>query len=115
MIEFWLNLGFRRILSSNAGKGVQKVHFYKPCTLTVFESEFNRVNRTLHLKVGATPYKLLVYTVSRLAIDRFVILWSLQGSFRCCETECEAACTTFLSLDTQNIERGQLRCAPNCT
>jgi len=43
--------------------------------------------------------------MSRLTIDRFLILWSLHGSLRCCETDRETDCTNFLSLDAQDIER----------
>jgi len=39
------------------------------------------------------------------------ILWSLHGPLCCCETDR----TSFWSLDTQEVERGQLRCARNCT
>jgi len=52
----------------------------------------------------ASLHNVKVIKMSRLTIDRFFILWSLHGSLRCCETDC----TTFLSLDTQEVERGQL-------
>jgi len=59
----------------------------------------------------ASFYSVKVIKMSRLAIDRLLILWSLHGSLGCCKTDC----TTFLSSDTQDIERGQLSCARNCT
>ena len=60
MIRFWrLKRGFRRIFSSTAQKSklCLKMRFYKPCTSAVSESEFNRVNRILRLKMGMLPYK----------------------------------------------------------
>jgi len=32
--------------------------------------------------------------MSRLTIDHFLILWSLRGSFRCCERDCTPLQTT---------------------
>jgi len=60
----------------------------------------------------ATLYGVKVIKKSRLASDRLLILWSLHGSLRCCETDRETDYTTFWSLD---VERGQLWCAQNCT
>jgi len=53
-------------------------------------------------------YSVKVIKMSRQTINRFLILWALYGSLRCCETHCETDCTTLLSLETQDIERGQL-------
>jgi len=81
----------------------------------------NRVCR-LHLKVRlitqnsvperrrASLYSLKVIKMSRLTMDRFLILWSLHGSPRCCKTDREADNTTFLSLYRQDVRRGQFRC-----
>ena len=52
--------------------------------------------------------------MSRLAIDCLLIQWSFHGSLHCCETDSETDCTTSLSLDTQDTERGQLHCTRNC-
>jgi len=104
---------FQMHFQFSAQKCARKVRFYKSCTSAASESGFDQANRILRLKVG-----VLIYTVSRLSkcqgyIDRFLILWSLHGSIRCCETDRETDCTTFLSLDTQDVERRQLRCTQN--
>jgi len=99
VIEFWrLKPGFRRILSSNARKCTRKVRFYKPCTSAASESEFNHAKRILCLEVGVLVYSVRVIKMSRLTIDCVLILWSLHGSLRCCETDREIYGTTFLSL-----------------
>ena len=104
MIECWrLKQGFRHILSSNARRRACKVHFYKPPTLAAYESEFDHANIILHLKVGVSD-SVEVIKMSGLAIDCLLILWSLYGSLRCCETDCETDYTIFLSSDTQDIE-----------
>jgi len=96
-------------VSFSAQECAQKVRFYKPCT-TAASERFDHANRTLHLKVG-----VLVYTGSRLSkisrqtINRFIILWALHGSVRCCETRCKTDCATLLALETQDVERGQLQ------
>jgi len=103
-----LKRGFRRIVSFFAQGRAWKVRFCKPCTSATSESDSDHADRILRLKVG-----VLVYTVSRLSKCRFLILWALHGSLRCCNTDCETDCTTLLSLETQDIERGQLQCARN--
>jgi len=79
------------------------MRFDKPCTSVASKSEFGHANRTLCLKVGLHSFKII--KISRLTIDRLAILWSL--------CYCETDCASFLSLDTQNVERGQLRWAQN--
>jgi len=81
-----------------------KVRFYKPCTSGASESESDHTNRILRLKSRrASLYSVKVIKMSWLAIDRLLILWSL----RYCQLDRETNCTTFLSLDTQAIERRQ--------
>jgi len=108
VIEFWhLKPGFRRILSSTVRKCTRKVCFYKPCTWAVLESEFNHANRFRALKSRqASLYSVQVIEMSRLTIDRFLILWSRHGSLYCCAADNETEYTTVLSLDTQDVERG---------
>ena len=79
--------------STGAWKCAQKVHFYKPYT---------SAPGSRHVRL----YNVKVIKMSRLAIDRLLILLSFLGSLRCCETDRATNCTTFLSLDTQVIERG---------
>jgi len=66
---------FQMHFSFSAQKCARKVRFYKPCTSTASESEFDHANRILHLKVGASFYSIKVIKMSRLTIDRFLILW----------------------------------------
>jgi len=61
-------------------------------------SEFDHANRSPYLKVG-----MLVYKMSRLSIDPRAALW-IDPLLR-------NRPHSFLSLDTQDIERGQLECA----
>ena len=63
----------------------------------------------------ASLHSVKVIKMVRLAIDRFLILWSLHRSLCCCETNRETDHRTFLSLDTKDDERKQLWCARNCT
>ena len=51
--------------------------------------------------VRAKLYSVTAIKMSRLAIDRLLILLSLKGSLRCCRT----VCTNFLSVDTQDARR----------
>jgi len=50
--------------------------------------------------------------MSRQNIDLFLILWSLHGSIRCCETDREADCKILLSLEMQDVERENNSDAP---
>jgi len=43
--------------------------------------------------------------MSRLAMDRLLSLWSLHGSVRCCKTDRETDCATFLCLKARNTLR----------
>ena len=90
--------------SFTAKKCAWQVRFYKPCTSS--ENQFDHASRILCLKSRrASLYNAKVIKMSRLAIDRWLIQWPLR---------CETDCTTFLSLDMQDNERGQPRCAQNC-
>jgi len=113
VIKFWcLKPGFGCILSFNARNWAWKMRFYKPFTMAASESEFDHENRILCLKSRrASLYSGKIIKMSWLANGRLLILWSLHGSLRCCETDRETDCTTSLSLDTQDIQRGQLQCA----
>jgi len=73
--------------------------------------ERNSVPESRH----ASLYSVKVIKMSRLTIDRFLILCSLHGLLCSCKTDRETDCTTFLSLETKDFERGQLRCTWNCT
>jgi len=80
-----------------------KVYFYMhACTLAASESGFHHANRILRLKV-----EVLVYTVSRLGYQ------NVKTSHRSLTVDSRVALLfrhSFPSLDTQDIERGQLRC-----
>ena len=93
--------GFQMHPQLQCSKVRLKVRFHKPCTFAASVKQFDHANRILYPKVD-----VLVYTVSRLTVGRPLILWSL----RCCKIDREINCTTFLSLDTQDVEKGQLRC-----
>ena len=71
--------------------------------------EQNSVPESRH----ASLYSVKVIKMSRPTADRFLILWSLHGSLRCYETDRQTDCTTLLSIDTQEVERGQLQCVWN--
>jgi len=58
-------------------------------------------------------YSVNAIKVSRLTINRILIHWAFHGSLRCCETDRKTDYTTLLSLETQDTERGQLRCTRN--
>ena len=96
MIEFWrLKQGYRSTLSSSAWQCAKK------CVFT------NHVPR-LRLKVNSITQTKTVHEIGRASLYSVKVIKvsrSLQGSLSCCETDC----TTFLSLDTQDAERGQLR------
>jgi len=63
----------------------------------------------------ASLNRVKVIKMSRLTIDRSLILWPLHRSLGCCKTEGhEADCRTFLSLYRHIVKRGQLRCVQNC-
>jgi len=75
----------------------------------VSESEFDHTNRILCLKVGA-----LVHKVSRLpkCPGYLSIAYLFSGRFTSRFVVAKQDCN-FLSLDTQDTERGQLQCARN--
>ena len=116
VINFWcLKPGFRRIPSSNVWKCARKVRFHNPCTSAASESEFDHANGFLSLNEG-----MLVFTVSRLAKAQgqlsiaFLLYGRFTGRFVVAKTNRETYCTPFLSLDVQDVERGQFRCTRNC-
>jgi len=101
-----LKPGFRCILSSTVQKCAWKKRFYKPCTSAAPESEFDHAKRIPCLKVGVLVlYSVKIIKMSRLAFDCLLIPWSLHGSLPCCETDGK----NFMSLDTEDVETGQLR------
>jgi len=57
----------------------------------------------------ASLYSIEVIKISRLTMDRCLILWLC----RCCETDRETDCKTPPSLEMQDVQRGQLWCAQN--
>jgi len=50
----------------------------------------------------ASFYSVKVIKMSGLVIGRLLGMWSLRR----CETDRKTDCTTFLSLDMQDVERG---------
>jgi len=105
----WVSCAFWELF--DAQKCAYKVQFYKPCTLAGSEGEFHYATGILHLKSRhASLYSVKVITMSRLAIDCLLFWRPIHDLFRCCKTDC----TTFLSFDMQNIERGQLWLTRNC-
>jgi len=79
-----------RIFSFTAQKCAWEVRVCKSCTSAVSESEFDHANRILALKSRRTGlYSVMVIKMSRLAIDRLLILWSIHGSLHCCKTDRE--------------------------
>jgi len=112
VIEFWrLKLGFGRSLSSNA----RKICFYQPCTFDcVWKGIWSREQNYVPESGRASLCSVKVIKMSRLAIDRLLILWSLHGSCRYCKTDCETDCRTFLAMDVQDVVREQVRWARNC-
>jgi len=87
------------------------VCFYKPCTFgCVWKWIRSRKQDSVPESGPASLYSAKIIKISRLTIDHWLILWSLHRSLRCCETHC----TNFLPLDTQDVERGELRYARNC-
>ena len=72
------------------------------------------MKRILRLQSGhASLCRVKVIKMPRSSIHRLLVLWSLHGSLCCREIHCETDCTTFLSLDTQDIEIGQLQSTQN--
>jgi len=68
--------------------------------------EQNYVSENRH----ASLYSVKVIKMSRRPIDRL----SFHGRFTSCETDRETDCTALLSLDTQDIERGQSSMMGQC-
>ena len=69
---------------------------YKPCTWAASESEFDHANRNPCLKSShASSDSAKIIKMSRLAIDRLLILWSLQESLRCCEADAKQTAQLF--------------------
>ena len=68
--------------------------------------EQNYVSENRH----ASLYSVKVIKMSRRPIDRL----SFHGRFTSCETDRETDCTALLSLDTQDIERGQSSMKGQC-
>jgi len=99
------------VLSSTARKCDQKVRFYKSCTSTASESDFDQVNRILCLKMG-----VLVFKVSRLSKCQgcLLVAYLFGGRVRLVAVTWNKT-YNFLSLDTQYNERGQLQSAQNCS
>jgi len=101
--EFWyLKQGVRRILSLTAEKYV----FYKPPRLCLKVNSIT--NRIPCLKVG-----VLVYKASRLSMCQGQSAKPRRSINLCMGHSVVADCTIFLSLDRQDIQRRQLRCAQN--
>jgi len=72
----------------------------RPCTSTASESEFD------HIEFCAWKIGKLVSRLSKCQDELpLPILQSLHRLLCCCKTDSETDCTTFLSLDTQNLER----------
>ena len=95
VIDFWrLKPGFRCILSASDRKCEQN---------SAPESRRDSL------------YSVKIIKMSRLAINCLVILWSLHGCFVVAKQTVKHTTQLLLSLDTQDIERGQLWCAQNCT
>jgi len=57
----------------------------------------------------ASLHSVKVIKMLRLAIEGLLVLWTLYKSIRCCETDYKK----FMSLDRQDVEKGNLRCAQN--
>ena len=98
----------------SAQKCARKVDFYKPyiylgCIWKWIRShEQNFVSESRR----ASLYSVKVIKMPRLTIDR-LFLWSLHQSLHCCETDRETDCTTFFSLDTQDVEKEKICCTRN--
>jgi len=102
VLGFWhLKHDFRHIFSF-AQKCARKVHFYKPYVPRL------RLIVSSIMPTGFCAWKCHGDQNVK-ANDYFFILWSLHRLLRCCETDC----TTLLSLEMQDIKRGQLWYARN--
>ena len=110
VLGFWhLKRGFRRIFGFPAQKCARKVRFYKPCSLAASKRIRTREQNSAPGSRRASLFSVNVIKLSRLTINRLLILRSLHGSLhgslhrllRCCKTEY----TTLLSIETQDIER----------
>jgi len=85
----------------------EQVRFYKPCTSAASESEFDHADRILCLNGG-----VLVYKGSRLSTCQGYLSVAHLFYGRLQLIVCSGNRThDLLSLDTQDVERGQFRCA----
>jgi len=85
---------FRCIISFSAQKCARKVYLD-----WVWKWNRLRAQNSAPENRCASLHNVKVIKMSRLTINRFLILWSLHGLLRCCETEC----TTFLSLTNKAL------------
>jgi len=90
-----------------------KNHFYKQSTSAASESESREQNSAPESR-RASLRSVKFIKMSRLTIYHCLFLRSLHGPLRCCKTDCETDCTTSFSLNTQDIETGQLRWTRHC-
>ena len=101
--EFWhLKWSIRCILTPTAQKCTWKARFYKPCTSAASE---NSIGQT---KLCALVYKRSIFSKCQ---GHLFIAHLVHG----CLVVLGNRTHKFLSLDTHNVERGQLRCARNCS
>jgi len=103
-----LKRGFRRIFSFLL-KSMFLQTMYLSCVWKWIRS---REQNSAPESWRASSHNVKVIKMSRLTIDCFLILWSLHGSLRCCKTDRETDCTTFLYLDAQEVQREDNSGAP---